>query len=120
LIRVGRAIAGGVFVHLRLTGVEQNKQPRIIRVVRIIDERIQQVRSRNRRPAGKVGSTSDIQRDRVRAILHCAIGEYQIDTGHSRIAKREITISVSAQAVQVERRIRHVVAAVVENDDQPG
>ena len=120
MIRVGRAIAAGVFVNLRLTGVKQNQQPRVIRVVRIIDERIQQVRSRNRRPVGKVGSTSDIERDRVGAILHRAIGENQMDTRHSRIAKREVTIGVSSQAVQVKGCIRQIVAAVVENDDQPG
>ena len=120
MIRVGRAIAAGVFINLRLTGVEQNQQPRIIRVVRIIDERIQQVCSCNRRPVGKVGSASDIERDRIGAILQRAIGECEINTRHSRIAKREVTIGVGAQAVQVKGCIRHIVAAVIENDDQAG
>lgn len=120
MIRVGRAVAAGVLVNLRLTGVEQNQQPWIIRVVRVIDECIQQVCGCHRCPVGKVGSTSDIERDRIGAILQRAIGEYQIDTGHSHVAKREVAVDISAETVQVENCVRLVIPAVVENDNQPG
>jgi hypothetical protein len=120
LIGIRRAVAAAVLVNLWLTAVEQDQQPGVICVIRVIDQGIEQIRGGDRRAVGKVRGVADIESDRVGAVLQQTIREHQIHSGDRSIAKCEVAVCVSAEAVQVESRVGLVIRSVIENDHQSG
>ena len=118
MVRISRAIAAGVFIDLRLGRVQKYKQTWVIRIVGLVDESLQQVRGRDRCAAGEIGSVANIKGHRVGAVLKSIVIENQIHARNGCVTQSEVTIRVSAEAIQIEHCIRLVGAAVKENDDK--
>ena len=113
LARLRVAAAAAVLVDLRLSGIQQCEQARIVRIVGAVDDGVLQVRRGDRRADGKVGRVAGEERDRIGAVLQQAgrAGiEDQVDAGNARVAKREVATRIGLEAVEIERRIRQVVA----------
>ena len=67
-------VAGAVFVHLRLAGVQQHQQPGVVGIVGVVDDGVDEIGCRDRRVVREVGGVAGVERDRVGAVLQTVRG----------------------------------------------
>ena len=105
LVRIRRAVAPRVFIDLRLGRVQKYKQTRVIRIVRVIHQSIEQIRRRHRCVSRKISGTSNIKRHCVGPVLKQAVVDNQIDARNCCVTQGEVTVCVRAEAIQIEHCI---------------
>jgi len=103
---------------LRLTGVQQYKQPRVVGIGGIVDQSVEEICGRDRRVVRETDGVSHVESDRVGTVLQQIACKDQIDAGDRRVAKREISLGVRAKRVEIERGVRRIRSAVIKDDDQ--
>lgn len=99
LIRIRRAVAARTFINLLFSPVQKHKQARVVRIIRVVHERVQQIRCRNRRAAREIGGVSNVKRDRFGVVLQRAVVGNQIDARNGGVAEREVTVCIRAEPV---------------------
>ena len=115
-------IGGGTtagLVNLRLTGVDQGQEPRIVGVGSVIDHGIKQVGGDDRCAIGKSTGITQVECHRIRTLLQGISregGGRQVDP---RIADNKVTIGIRPIAIQIKGIVGLVVAAVVQDERQP-
>ena len=113
----GRPDSSAGLVDLRLAGIEQDQQPRIVGIAGVVDQHVQEICRGHRRAWREVGGVARVKRGRVRAVLQQTVGECEPGR-QTGVAEHEIAGRVGRQAVKVESGIGTVIVAVEEHHGQ--
>ena len=103
-------------VNLWLARVQQRQQARIVGVVSIVDQRINQIRRGHRCAVRKCRRVPDVNRNCVGAVLHGPSVEHEIHPRNRGVPQRKVSRGAGAETIQIESRVRLVVRTIVEND----
>ncbi len=91
-----------VLVDLRLARSENVDEACVIGVVRIINNRVDQVRCRDGGIVREVSSVSDEQCDSIGPILHRIVRKNESDIIDSRVAQHKVAIRIGGLSVQIK------------------
>ena len=92
LARLRGAASAAVFIDLRLSWIQQREQSCIVRIIRVVDDGVEEIRRGDGSAGGEVRGVAGEDRDRVGAVLQQMFGiEYEIDARNAGVSEREVT-----------------------------